>query len=80
MNRTFVVYSKPGCPSCVNAKSLIEQRGDHYIENVIGKDVSRDEFVEMYPSVKTVPYIFEQDTGAIGGYTDLVEWYNENAQ
>ncbi|NBX48914.1 glutaredoxin [bacterium] len=80
MNKTFVVYSKPGCPSCVNAKNLIEQRGDSYIENVLGQDVSRDEFVEMFPSVKTVPYIIEQGAAAIGGYTNLVEWYNENEQ
>lgn len=80
MSKRFVVYSKPGCPSCVNAKNLIEQRGDVYVENVLGRDISRDEFVEMFPSVKTVPYIIEQDAGALGGYTDLVEWYKENAQ
>ena len=75
VSKMFVVYSKPGCPSCDNAKRLIDTSGDVYIENVIGRDVSREKFMEMFPSVKTVPYILEQDAGAVGGYTDLVEWY-----
>ena len=75
VSKMFVVYSKPGCPSCDNAKKLIAINGDVYVENVIGRDVSREEFMEMFPSVKTVPYILEQDAGAVGGYTDLVEWY-----
>lgn len=82
MSKHFIVYSKLGCPSCVNAKNLITQRGDTYSENVIGVDVSRDEFVEMFPTVKTVPYIIEQGNldRNIGGYTELVEWYRENAE
>lgn len=80
MSKHFVVYSKEGCPSCVKAKKLIEQRGDTYSENVIGVTISRDEFVEMFPAVKTVPYIIEQDAAAIGGFESLVEWYKENAQ
>ena len=75
VSKTFVVYSKPGCPSCVNAKQLIALSGDVYIENVIGRDVSREDFMEMFPAVKSVPYILEQDAGAIGGFDNLVEWY-----
>lgn len=75
VSKIFVVYSKPGCPSCDNAKRLITTSGDSYLENVIGRDVSREEFMEMYPSVKSVPLILEEEAGTIGGYTDLVEWY-----
>lgn len=80
MSKHFVVYSKPGCPSCVNAKGLITQRGDTYAETVIGQDITREDFVSLFPTVRTVPYIIEQDAAAIGGYTELVEWYKENAQ
>jgi len=78
VNKTFIVYSKPSCPSCVNAKQLIAMNGDVYIDNVIGRDVSREEFMEMFPAVKSVPHIIEQEADVIGGYTDLVEWYKEN--
>lgn len=80
MSKTFVVYSKPGCPSCDNAKKLIAISGDVYVENVIGRDVSREEFMEMFPSVKSVPLIIEQEADVIGGFTDLVEWYKESAE
>lgn len=80
MSKIFVVYSKPGCPSCDNAKKLIATNGDTYLENVIGRDVSREEFMEMFPSVKSVPLILEEEVGTIGGFTDLVEWYKESAE
>ncbi len=75
VSKVLVVYSKPGCPSCVNAKQLIALNGDTYLENVIGRDVSREEFMEMFPAVKTVPHILEEEAGAIGGFDNLVEWY-----
>jgi glutaredoxin len=80
VSKIFVVYSKPGCPSCDNAKKLIVTNGDTYLENVIGRDVSREEFMEMFPSVKSVPLILEEEAGTIGGFTDLVEWYKESAE
>lgn len=76
MSKHFVVYTKTGCPSCVKAKELIKKRGDTFSENTIGVDIQRDEFVEMFPHIKSVPYIVE-DGKAIGGYEKLVEWYSE---
>ena len=75
MNKVLVVYSKPGCPSCEKAKMLIALNGDAYLENIIGRDLSREEFMEMFPAVKTVPHILEEEAGAIGGFDNLVEWY-----
>lgn len=77
MNNHFIVYSKSGCPSCVKAKQLIDMQGDSYTDTVIGVDISREEFMETFPNVRTVPYIIEQNAAPIGGFEKLVEWYQE---
>lgn len=76
MSKHFTVYSKPGCPSCVNAKQLIQAKGDTYTELVIGTDIAREEFISLFPLVRTVPHILE-DQVAIGGYDNLIEMYKE---
>lgn len=73
--RHFTLYTKPTCPFCVQAKRLIERKGDTYDELVLGKDVDRDQLLERVPSARTVPQIFQGDE-LIGGFTELAEWYN----
>lgn len=73
--RHFTLYTKPTCPYCVQAKKLIERKGDTYQELVLGKDVDREQLLEKAPGAKTVPQIFLEDE-LIGGYTELAGWYN----
>lgn len=77
MSNHFIIYSKVGCPSCTKAKQLIDMRGDSYSETVIGVDISREEFMETFPDIKSVPYIIEQGALPIGGFEKLVEWYDQ---
>ena len=69
------IYSKPNCGSCTQAKNLLTLRGDSYTEVVIGEHITRDEFVEQFPEVRTVPHIII-DGETIGGFERLVEWYS----
>jgi len=50
-----VMYSKPGCKWCDAAKLLLEIYKIKYEAVVIGEDLSREEFVELFPHQKTVP-------------------------
>ena len=76
---TALIYSKPDCPYCVRAKTLLNAKGIMFTESIIGRDVLREDFAEMFPDQKTVPLIFI-DGNRIGGYTDLVEHFNNGAQ
>jgi glutaredoxin len=45
----------------------------------IGSDLSREEFMEIFPNVKTVPFIIINEE-RIGGYDRLVEYYDRPEQ
>ena len=74
----FIMYSKDNCPWCDRAKELITSKGDEYEEFKIGRELTREEFVEQFPNVRTVPYII-LDGQAIGGYDVLLSRYNSLA-
>ena len=79
----FLVYSKPNCTYCVQAKALITSKGLEYIEihldqgqeKVKGnKYISVESFKEILPDAKTVPQIFHSTDMSyeyIGGFDDL---------
>jgi glutaredoxin 3 len=68
----ILVYTKDNCPHCVKAKTLLQVRGLEYSEVVIGKDITREEFMEAFPNARTVPQIIF-DNKNIGGYEELVQ-------
>ena len=75
----IVIYSKPMCPWCVKAKEELKRRHMHYVEHVVGKDLTREELVAILPeNVKTVPQIFINDV-RIGGYEDLIRWFDKHS-
>lgn len=53
----ITVYSKPNCPGCVSLKAQLEAEYTEYKEIVLGKDMSIEDFKEMFPKVRSVPYV-----------------------
>lgn len=72
----YTIYSKDNCPYCTKAKALLDKQEVDYQEIKIGVDITREEFMETYPDVRTVPLIVTQSFGKIGGYQQLVEHFN----
>ena len=70
---TTIIYTKDNCPYCVSAKQLLEEKGKQYIETVVGRDIRRDDFISLFPNVKTVPHIIINGE-QIGGFDKLTEW------
>lgn len=68
----IIVYTKDNCPYCVKAKALLKGYGLECIETVIGKDISREEFLDAFPTARTVPQIILEGEH-IGGYEDLAK-------
>lgn len=66
------IYSKDDCPWCERAKSLLQLHNIAYNEIKIGRDITREEFLEQVPNVRTVPQIFV-GTNKLGGYDVLSE-------
>lgn len=56
-----IVYTKDNCPACNTLKATYAQNGVVFEEVKIGRDISREEFMATFPSVRTVPYVVEID-------------------
>lgn len=73
-----IVYSKPSCPSCIKAKTLLDNLNVKYTVKELGKDVSSDELFETFdnlgiPRPRTAPQVFLKGT-YVGGYEQLVDY------
>lgn len=69
------IYGRPNCSFCSMAKDLLNKKGLQYTEHVVGSDMTREQFFEMFPGARTVPQI-TIDGRLIGGYDKLTEWMN----
>ena len=58
-----VVYTKDNCPACVTLKASLVKSGEAFKEIKIGRDITREDFMATYPTVRTVPYVVDDDKG-----------------
>ena len=66
------LFTKPGCPFCARAKSLLADNGIDYEEVVLGRDVTIRS-VRAASGAEKVPQIFIGGT-CIGGSDELQNW------
>lgn len=69
-NMKAIVWSKDACPYCVQAKTLLTQKGVEIEERKIGADWTKEQLLEAVPNAMSVPQIF-LDGEYVGGFTEL---------
>ena len=57
----IILYSKENCPACVLLKGQFIREKTPYKEIMIGKDITREEFMAKFPGVRTVPHTVEEE-------------------
>jgi glutaredoxin len=79
----FVIYSKPNCPACDQAKALLTSKDLPYKEITldIGQQktpdreyIQRDQLLSLFPGARTVPQIKRMGAAGpihIGGFPEL---------
>lgn len=65
-----VVWSKPACPFCDQAKALLKLKDITYEEKIIGDGYMKEDLLEAVPGARSVPQILIDDQ-LIGGFTEL---------
>ena len=65
-----VIYSKPQCPFCVQAKALAEREGYDLTYKMLDEDFDRETLMETFPGARTFPQIIV-DGEKIGGFTEF---------
>ena len=66
----IVIYSKPQCPFCVQAKALAEREGHDLTYKMLDEDFDRETLMETFPGARTFPQIIV-DGEKIGGFTEF---------
>lgn len=51
------VYTQTNCPACVNLKAEYKRKNIPFVEVEIGKDITKEDFFELFPSVRSVPHV-----------------------
>ena len=65
-----VVWSKPSCSFCDQAKTLLKMKGIPFEVKMLGSEYSTEDLLAAVPSAKSVPQIFLDDEH-VGGFTEL---------
>lgn len=66
-----IIYTKPGCPYCFSAMSLLKKKGVDYTEIVASNDPDKKaEMVQRSGGAMTFPQIFINDQH-VGGSDDI---------
>ena len=80
MNK-YIIYSKPSCGYCLQAKQLLEMEQLPFEYKNLGTHYNLDELMTLSPDAKSFPQIFVVDENdnkdLIGGFSDLVEYLNQ---
>ena len=69
---TIEMYTSQPCAYCVNAKTLLKQKGLDYSEIDISTDADKANEIIKRSGNQTVPQIFI-DGESIGGFTELAK-------
>lgn len=66
------IYTRtdPPCVFCESAKMFLDGRDMEYTNYTIGEDISREELLEKFPAIRTVPVVLI-DGELIGGFEEM---------
>jgi glutaredoxin 3 len=72
----YIIWSKPNCPACVQAKKMISSTNASIEERLIGSHWTKEDLLQLVPNARTVPQIFHGEN-LIGGILDLTKHLQE---
>lgn len=76
---SIVIYTKPGCGECGQAKTLVTLKGDTYQEVNLSTPQLMEGFKETYPNIRAMPHIII-DGVEVNGLKGLKEYYDSRKQ
>lgn len=65
-----VIWSKPNCTYCDQAKNLVKSKNIEFEERMIGNGYTKEQLLDVVPNARSVPCIFVDDV-YIGGFNEL---------
>ena len=68
------IYTSPGCFYCDQMKELCKRAEVEYESFMLDEDISRDDFLKMYPGVVSTPHVII-DGEAVGGLVEAAKYF-----
>lgn len=53
----ITVYTKDNCPACVSLKTDLNRAKEPFVEVNVGRDITREDFLAMFPQVRSMPHV-----------------------
>lgn len=72
----WTVYATNTCPYCTQAKETLEGLGKE-VKYIILTSATLNEYLDTFPTAKTVPQIITPDGDKIGGLDALLEYLKD---
>ena len=66
----ITIYTKPNCPNCVSAKTLLKSHNLTYTEHNLDNPDARADWAMRFPDIRQMPQIFI-DGQRVGGLAGL---------
>jgi len=73
----IVIYSKENCSYCEKIKQVFKLKDFEFVEYVLDKDFTRNQFIKEFGEGSTFPRITIDGT-LVGGCTDTISYLKEN--
>jgi glutaredoxin 3 len=70
------IYKTTGCAYCTKMIELMERAGVPYNSTLVGTEITREEFKELYPKAPGFPYVIIDDE-PVGGLVETVKLFVE---
>lgn len=72
----IIVYKTNGCGYCVKIDELMERANLEYNSILVGRDITKEEFLNLCPEAKGYPHVII-DGQRIGGLVETVKYLLE---
>ena len=82
MANRYLVYGRRSCPFCLKAVNLLKSKGEESIFFDFSEDPESITEAKNFYKMETIPIIIQNNklfgkTTLIGGYTELMEYFND---
>jgi len=71
------IWGKPQCPSCIKAKTMLENREIKFEYFELDKDFTREQVLAEFPEARTFTQIIINGI-KVGGYEQMVQYMEDH--
>mgnify|MGYP000048848252 CR=1 FL=1 len=68
---SYTIYSKKNCPYCANIKKVLTTIGENYIELMLDRNFTKEDFIKKFGYGASFPRVMNDDQ-VLGGANETI--------